>query len=156
MKIIVSFLLIFLWFSLPGIAKCAWLEPVQVAAGDWGSSPGEFMKTATDSGMNYPMGFCVTGSGYFAVGDNMNFRIQVYSPNGSLLSAFGPKNIPESGLVAGWPTDLECANNNVIVEHGELVQVYKLDGSLLNQWTNIDGKISQIFSEEAKGTLLIS
>src|ERR1035437_7142930 len=87
LKHIILFQLVFLFFA--NVAYTKWQPPVTVVNADWGSSTGQVKTEYGDSGNSIPMGFCVTQSGYIVVGDDLNARVQIYKPDGALMSVFG-------------------------------------------------------------------
>jgi DNA-binding beta-propeller fold protein YncE len=60
------------WFAADGELRRSWGQP--------GSGPGEFTT---------PHGICVLGDGRVLVGDRENNRIQVFSPEGEFIAAWG-------------------------------------------------------------------
>lgn len=129
--------------------NAAWKGPVEVVSGRWGSKPGEFGSNVDDMGLWSPMGFCVTATGFIVVGDHLNSRIQVFKPTGKLHAAFGPKKIPKSEYRDGWPVNLKCFSDAILVEHGAFNQVYNLNGSLRHDWKSMIGGVQKIFADDS-------
>lgn len=130
--------------------NAAWKGPVEVVSGSWGSKPGEFKSDHDDTqGLISPDEFCVTAAGYIVISDHLNFRIQVFKPNGTLYAVFGPKNIPKTAYQDQWPTKIECFSDSIYVQHGTYRQVYKLNGSLKPKWKKFVGGLHAILPDDS-------
>lgn len=129
--------------------NAAWKGPVKVVSATWGSKPGEIGSRVDDMGLWSTMGYCVTSAGYIVIGDNLNSRIQVFKPNGKLYAAFGPKKIPKANYRDGWPVNLDCFSDAILVQHGKFDQVYNLNGTLRYDWNNLIGGVQKIFPDDS-------
>lgn len=131
------------------ISFAGWQPPVTVVNADWGSFTGQVKTEYGDSGNSIPMGFCVTQSGHIVVGDDLNARVQVYKPTGTLMSIFGA-NIKEDGKWREqWPLGLACFSNGIYTEYGRVSQIYDLNGVAIKNWDEMKSGIRKILPDDS-------
>lgn len=123
------FLLLF-----PDLSFSGWQGPTVYMNANWGIAPGELGRKQNDSNVDLPLGFCVTSNAYVVIGDDINNRIQVFKPDGSINSVFGPPNVADNSWKDGWPLNFDCANNYIYTTIGSNRLIYNLDGSLKYDW----------------------
>ncbi len=123
-----SVLMVLVLLALPSFCLAGWIGPKEVVKGEWGDLKGQFGIKSGDSDELFPTEFCVTSSGYIAIADEVNARIQVFKGDGVQFSSFGAKAILGDNWKEGWPLSINCFSNAVLAGYGNTLQIYNLDG----------------------------
>lgn len=140
-------LVLLVLLKIESTAMANWMGPQEVLSGAWGTSVGQFAIEYGDSGTDFPRLICVGSSGFIAIADRYNSRIQTYNSDGFLIAAFTPKNISESeGWKGSWPGRMGCLSGSVYAEFDRFTQIYGTDGSLIKSWDNLYGGFVSIMS----------
>jgi hypothetical protein len=68
----------------------AWVGPVQVLTGGWGSGTTEFYKEGRPPYETLPILYDVSSAGQIVITDKLNGRIKIYGPDGALIRNITP------------------------------------------------------------------
>lgn len=131
-------------FAYAASAHAAWQGPIHIVSGVWGSDNGQFAINYGDSGDQFPTMIVVSGSGKILIGDSINKRIQVFNADGSFSNLIMPKGFPASyPPVIQWPLSLFiCGDSSIYTRRNEYLQIYGVNGDLLQNFTTIRGGIA--------------
>jgi hypothetical protein len=85
-------------------AFCAWTAgPIEVLSGNWGSEIGQFGLVIGDTGEGLPTELAIDKDLMLIIADEMNKRVQIFKPDGSLYKVI---NKPPDVKVTMWPGSL--------------------------------------------------
>lgn len=136
--------LLLFFITITTSAYAAWVGPVEVITGKWGTAVGEFGFKSGNPEDGFPRQFLVGDNQIIIVSDYLNKRVQVVTP-GADIKPFGSKNLNLSWEPKTWPSKKIANVGDQFVEAGfGKVQIYEYDGTLQNEFKVESGRFRGI------------